>query len=408
MPFRWRRQLPFNGSGVYVPPSLPGSFNPAISGQQATPADWNTLLTDLATALSTAITKDGQTTVTANIPFGGFRVTNVGNATVLTDATTAGQVQNARHTYAIDTGSVNHFTIAPLPACAAYQIGQSFQFKAIHSNNTSTPDLAVSGLTAGIISWANGDALPVSAIVSGGTYEVIVATVTTGTPTFHLQTPLSQVVRGITVQKFTSGTAATYTTPAGVVYLKIRVIGGGGGGGGVGATTGPTGGTGGTTTFNAITAIGGIGGMGGTPVSNGSGGIGGSGGAGSPTLRVTGSGGAAGLSGAATSEASGTGGSGPFGGGGAGVETDSASAPGIAGATNSGAGGSGAVGASATCGAAGGGGSGEYYELIINGPAATYTYTVGAAGAGGIGTGTAAQTGGVGGAGLIMVEEYYS
>ncbi len=181
--------MPFNGSGTYVPPSLPGSFNPAISGQQATPADWNTLLTDLSTALSTTMTRDGQSVPTNNIPMGGFRLTNVGNATALSDATTAGQVQNARHTYAIDTGAVNAFTIAPVPACAAYQIGQSFQFKAIHSNNTSTPTLAVSGLTAGIISYPNGDTLPPSgAIVTNGLYEVIVASVTAGTPTFHLQT----------------------------------------------------------------------------------------------------------------------------------------------------------------------------------------------------------------------------
>lgn len=41
---------------------------------------------DIATALTTMICKDGQTTVTANIPFGGFKLTNVGDATSATDA----------------------------------------------------------------------------------------------------------------------------------------------------------------------------------------------------------------------------------------------------------------------------------------------------------------------------------
>lgn len=79
--------MPFNGSGVFIPVSLPGSWNPAITGQDATPADWNTLLADLAAAgLSNTITKDGQTTVTNDIPFGGHRLTNVGDPAADTDA----------------------------------------------------------------------------------------------------------------------------------------------------------------------------------------------------------------------------------------------------------------------------------------------------------------------------------
>jgi len=50
------------------------------------------------------------------------------------------------------------------------------------------------------------------------------------------------------------------------------------------------------------------------------------------------------------------------------------------------------------------GGEGEYIEIIINSPAATYTYTVGAGGAGGSG-GTYA--GAAGGSGYIIVDEYY-
>lgn len=78
--------MPFNGSGVYQAPPLPASFNPATTGGSATPADWNTLLTDLSTALSTTITKDGQTTITADIPFATHKITGLGNATAQTDA----------------------------------------------------------------------------------------------------------------------------------------------------------------------------------------------------------------------------------------------------------------------------------------------------------------------------------
>lgn len=388
--------MPFNGSGVYSPPSLPGSFNPAISGQAATPTDWNTLLTDLSTALSTTLTKDGQSTPTANIGFGGFRITNVGNASALTDATTAGQVQNARHTYAIDTGTADNYAIAPLPACAAYAVGQSFQFFAIHTSLTTTPALAVSGLPAGTIKWADGSALPIGAIKINGGYEVMVAAVAAGTPTFHLQTPLPVSLTGTTTQKFTTGTAATYTTPTGAKTIKVRMWAGGGGGAGVDA--GPTavaGSDGGTTTFNSINAAGG---KGGATVTGTVGGAGGTGGSGTTnvTIRMPGF---VGESGSVNATPSGSGG-GPGGG-----SSKATAAAGGAGVANSSGGGAGAFGTDGgnSLGSPGGG-SGEYVELVINSPAATYTYTVGAGGAGGV----AAQAGGAGGSGVILVEEQYN
>lgn len=78
--------MPFNGAGTYQAPSLPGSFNPATVGGSATNTDWNTLLADISTALSTTITKDGQTTVAADIPMATHKITGLGDATTTTDA----------------------------------------------------------------------------------------------------------------------------------------------------------------------------------------------------------------------------------------------------------------------------------------------------------------------------------
>lgn len=69
--------MPYNGTGTYTAPPLPGSFNPATNGQPATPADWNTLLTDLSTALSTAWCTDGQSTVSADIPMASHKFTGL-------------------------------------------------------------------------------------------------------------------------------------------------------------------------------------------------------------------------------------------------------------------------------------------------------------------------------------------
>jgi len=75
----------YNGSGIWVVSGagLPYTSNTTISSTVA-----NTFNTDLATGLSTAICKDGQSTPTANIPLGGFKLTNVGAATLAGDALT--------------------------------------------------------------------------------------------------------------------------------------------------------------------------------------------------------------------------------------------------------------------------------------------------------------------------------
>jgi hypothetical protein len=84
--------MPFNGSGTYTAPSSPGSFNPAVSGSQGQPTDWNALLADLSSAMSNAICRDGQSTVTADIPMGGHKLTGLGPGTAATDSVTKAQM----------------------------------------------------------------------------------------------------------------------------------------------------------------------------------------------------------------------------------------------------------------------------------------------------------------------------
>lgn len=194
-----------------------------------------------------------------------------------------------------------------------------------------------------------------------------------------------------TRQILTSGTGATYTTPAGCRQLRIRMLGGGGGGGGADTGAG-AGASGGTTIFNSIEAAGG---SGGAATSGAIGAAGGSGGAGSASLRRRGEPGGPGNNDTGTAAGNG-------GGEGAGRGSSEGSGVGSAASANSGGGGGGGGGSGASGGRPGGG-QGEYVELIINSPSATYTYTIGAGGAGGAGT----QGGGAGGSGVIIVDEIY-
>lgn len=207
-----------------------------------------------------------------------------------------------------------------------------------------------------------------------------------------------------TVQTFLSG-SGTYTTPNGVAYIEVEMVGGGGGGGGSGTGSLGSGGSGGSTTFGTslLTATAGTGGL-----AIGTGGTGGTGTVNSPAVQIAAPVGGIGqaaqvFTSVTNSEPNGgSGASSPFGGAGGGA----LDAIGSAAASNSGSGGGGA--GSPSAGVAGaGGGAGGYVKAIITNPIASYSYAVGVAGSAGA-AGTSGFHGGAGGSGVIIVREYYS
>lgn len=83
--------MPFDGNGHY---SLPAG-NPFVTGTVINSTTVNNTLADIAAGISTALTKDGQTTATGNIPLGGFKLTGAGTGTNPADYTTLSQVTAA-------------------------------------------------------------------------------------------------------------------------------------------------------------------------------------------------------------------------------------------------------------------------------------------------------------------------
>lgn len=119
-----------------------------------------------ATGLSTAMCRDGQSTVTANLPMGGFRHTGVGDATARTEYASAAQIQDASLVYATAAGTANAITVTLAPAITAYATGMVIRFKAA-STNTAAVTLAVNGLAAKDIKKNVSSALEAGNIKSG-------------------------------------------------------------------------------------------------------------------------------------------------------------------------------------------------------------------------------------------------
>jgi hypothetical protein len=72
-----------NGSGVYEPSA---TGYPAVASTTIESAKYNAVIADIATALTLSIAANGETTITANIPLAGYKITGLGNASADTDA----------------------------------------------------------------------------------------------------------------------------------------------------------------------------------------------------------------------------------------------------------------------------------------------------------------------------------
>jgi len=164
-----------NGSGVYSPP---GSSFPAVANTLIEASKFNNTINDIGTALTESIARDGQTTITANIPMATFKFTGLGAGSAATDSARLGQVQDGSTQWCGTAGgTADALTLTPSPAITAYAAGQRFVFKA-SATNTSVVTVAISGLAA-IPVYKSGANLAAGDIALGNIiYELFLPTAT--------------------------------------------------------------------------------------------------------------------------------------------------------------------------------------------------------------------------------------
>jgi len=154
--------LSYNGSGVF---QINTTGQPVVAGTVISSTAFNALTSDLATGLSTAITKDGQTTVTANIPLAGFKITGLGAATVGTDAVQYGQIQSNTDKLVTVSGT-DTLTGSVTPALTAYAAGNLFSF-VVANTNTGAVTINIDGVGSKSITRTGSTALVAGDMVAG-------------------------------------------------------------------------------------------------------------------------------------------------------------------------------------------------------------------------------------------------
>ena len=159
--------MSFNGSGTFL---INTAGQPVVAGTVISSTTFNSLTADLATGLSTVITKDGQTTVTANIPMASFKFTGLGVGSAAGDSANLSQVQSTVTKLLASVSGADTVTATASPTLAAYAAGQMFYFVAAGDNTTSVT-LNIDALGAKAVTRDGSVALAAADIKSG---EVVV------------------------------------------------------------------------------------------------------------------------------------------------------------------------------------------------------------------------------------------
>lgn len=103
--------------------------------------------------MTQSVSKDGQTTLTGDLNFGGFKATGLAVGTVATDAATLAQVQSGAAGLLGGAAGTNTITASANPAIAAYAAGQQFVLLPANTN-TGPATLNINGAGAKAILFA--------------------------------------------------------------------------------------------------------------------------------------------------------------------------------------------------------------------------------------------------------------
>ena len=160
--------MPRNGSGLYVPP--PANY-PAVSATTITAANRNAIDADLATALTNSLAVNGESVVTADIPFGNNKLTGVKDGTLAKDAANVSQIQNSNAILLATVAGTDTITASLSPALTAYANGQIFTLIPANTN-TGAVTININGLGAKSITKNGSTALVAGDLVAGVTYSL--------------------------------------------------------------------------------------------------------------------------------------------------------------------------------------------------------------------------------------------
>lgn len=231
--------MAFNGSGTFL--RLFSWVTDAASAIPITASRVDAEDSGFATGLSNVICRDGQSTITANLPMSGFAHTGVANATARTQYAALGQVQDSSVVWGGTGGGTGDvITLSMTPVITAYVAGQNFSFISSAANTTNVT-LNINSLGAKAVTKQGATALVAGDIPSGAIVEVgydgtqfqiknvnfattlapLASPAFTGNPTAPTQAPATNNTR-LATTAYTDAAAAVVTAAIPVVATQAQ------------------------------------------------------------------------------------------------------------------------------------------------------------------------------------------
>lgn len=162
--------MPYNGTGTYTPPA--GDF-PAVSSTVIASTKYNNLINDIASALTNAVTRDGQSPPTANLPMANFKHTGVSAAAASGQYARIDEIlANSPRYGGTAGGTADALTLTITPTFAAYTAGMEFLFKSSASPNTGAATVNINSLGAKTVQ-RDGAALVAGDVAASKWYRIV-------------------------------------------------------------------------------------------------------------------------------------------------------------------------------------------------------------------------------------------
>ncbi len=239
--------MSYNGTGTFDV-FTPG--NPVVTGTPIDSSVHNNTMSDFAVGLTNAMTRDGQSPATSNIPLGGFKLTGLGAATTAGDAVRFEQLPGAsnllpiasggtgsstaaaarsslgfdvseitqEYTAFTSTGTAPNFVLTPSPAITSYSANQRFRVK-FNATGAGADFINISGVGNKSLKQYDSIGAKIAAVISSGQ----LTDVEYDGVDFIVLNPLTPVISVKQIQSLTATVAASaLTCTLNPTYLDFR------------------------------------------------------------------------------------------------------------------------------------------------------------------------------------------
>ncbi len=179
--------MPWNGSGTYSPPAA--SF-PEVNGTVIDAGRYNPTVNDLAAGITNCLAKDGQNSPSANLPMGGYKLTNLAAGTTANDSVAYGQnasFASLTVTGNTSSGDFNTELRTSVPTVTGGAYVTLYDLDNFTSNRCSCK-LTIVATENGVLNMTVYEVwVPRSGTLWGGIYSTQKATVGSGASTLEFQ-----------------------------------------------------------------------------------------------------------------------------------------------------------------------------------------------------------------------------